>query len=135
MLRRELALLFLAVQAVFLEVPTKFLDSEEFLPPVPIPAARFSFLLHPLSNSGILLMPVFEKKFPIYTTNVIKSKGKWAFKTVSFMALTQRIILPISPWLIQTDRPVFIPPAKPLPLFNNHWKFKAYLHSIWKKLI
>lgn len=46
---------------------------------------------------GDLLMPIFEKIFPVYTANVIKSKGEWAFRADSFMALTQRIILPTVP--------------------------------------
>lgn len=42
-------------------------------------------------------MPDFEKTFPVYTANVTKSKGEWAFRAASFMALTQRIIQPMSP--------------------------------------
>lgn len=48
---------------------------KNFFPQVPIPEARSSLVLHPLSNTGILLMPVFEKMFPVYTANVTKVKG------------------------------------------------------------
>lgn len=48
---------------------------KNFFPPVPIPKAHSSLVLHPLSNTGILLMPVFEKTFPVYATNVTKVKG------------------------------------------------------------
>lgn len=44
---------------------------KDFLPPAPIPETFSFFLLHPLSNPEILLMPVLGKKLPVYIANVI----------------------------------------------------------------
>lgn len=48
-----------------------FWTLKHFLPPVPIPEISSFFLLHPLFNPEILLMPVLGKMFPVYTANVI----------------------------------------------------------------